>query len=199
MINVNNGHAMIHLKSVEFKENQRCFKKGDIFAFENVTLLVGDQGTGKSTLLELLAKNDNKLEISLTENTHKKGIKTFYFDSEKMNPRTKDPAHYGTKNTISFGDAIKSRFTSHGETLSLFTVEAIKKANDCVVFLDEPESGLSIRNQFKLINEIDNALERQCQLVIATHCLPLIQHQKHVLSLEHKKWISSDLFLNDQK
>jgi predicted ATPase len=47
---------------------------------------------------------------------------------------------------------------SHGEVLVDFTVNAIKKAKNCVILLDEPESALSIRNQWKLVKEIKKAV-----------------------------------------
>lgn len=80
-----------------------------------------------------------------------------------------------------------------------FSVNAIKKAENCIIFLDEPESALSLRNQYNLVKEIDNANKRNCQIIVATHCLPLIEYADNVLSLEHKKWMSNNDFINSQK
>ena len=194
----------MYLKSATFNDANRCFAKGDKFDFQNITLLVGDQGCGKSTLLELLGKNSKILTLELSEETIKKGTETFYFDTEKMNPRITDPNHYanmdGTNKGIGFGNALKSRFTSHGETLVGFTVDALKKAENCIVFLDEPESALSLRNQYNLTHEIfAAAANRNCQFVVATHCLILIQTIDSVLSLEHRKWMPSQEFIQTQQ
>ena len=183
----------MYLKSGTILEDHRCFTKGDTFEFSDVTLLVGDQGCGKSTLLNLLQQN--KLELDLTD-LGKAGVNSYFFDAEKMNPRITDPQMYtnfdGTNRGIGMGNAVASRFMSHGETLVAFTVEALQKAEDCVILLDEPESSLSIRNQFRLSEAIFDAVTRNCQLIVATHCLPLIQSAPFVLSLEHKKRLNSE-------
>jgi predicted ATPase len=190
----------MYLTAVKFKKSLRCFSEGEIFNLQPITLLVGDQGCGKSTLLELLARNDDKvLNVTLTEETVQKGVESFYFDSEKMNPRVKDPISYtnidGTNRGIGLGAAVHARFRSHGETQNVFTNEALKTAKDCVIFLDEPESGLSLRNQFRLTHEIANAAKRNCQIIVATHSLVLIQSVNDVLSLEHKKWMNAAEFV----
>jgi predicted ATPase len=137
--------------------------------------------------------------MTLSEFVLENGIETFYFDSEKMNPRIADiEASYsnpdGTSKGIGIGAAIKSRFMSHGEVLKEFTVNRISKAKNCILFLDEPESSLSLRNQYILVNEIRKA-EDTVQFVIATHCLPLIAAFDEVYSLEHLKWMKSDEFI----
>jgi predicted ATPase len=189
----------MYLKSVKFKESYRCFSQGQTFDFQQLNLLVGDQGCGKSTLLNLIFKRDKILDVKLTD-LGKAGVKTFYFDSEKMNPRVLNPIKEytnldGTNKGIGLGAAIKARFSSHGETLVCFTVHALKKATNNAVFIDEPESGLSLRNQFRFVEEIKNTLARKCQLFIATHSLVLIQSFGDVLSLEHKQWMKSEDFI----
>ena len=43
------------IKSIKFKQDFRSFKKGDEFTFKpGVNILVGDQGSGKSTLIEMI-------------------------------------------------------------------------------------------------------------------------------------------------
>ena len=193
-----------YIKSIEFKSDYRCFETGDKFEFKPLNLLVGDQGCGKSSLMSLMFKNktdeDRKIiEIKLSEEALGKGITTYFFDSEKDNPRIKNFNLYGhadgTNRGIGVSAAIATKFCSHGQTLIHFSVNALNKANNCVVFLDEPESGLSIRNQIKLTDSIENAIDRGCQLFIATHSLVLVEYADTVLSLEHKKWMTSDDFI----
>lgn len=169
------------------------------FNFSEVNLFVGNQGCGKSTMLRLIQKNSSDIQINLTKECLRNGVDTFYFDSENDNPRTKDPQLFtnasGQSIGYGYGNALVSRFRSHGEILEHFIITPILKAKNCVIILDEPESGLSITNQFKLINAINGAVERGCQFFIATHCYPLIQ-SFNVISLEHGKNMSGVEFIN---
>lgn len=168
----------------------------------DINLFVGNQGCGKSTLLQLLQKNHKDIEVSLSDYVKKNGVKTFYFDSEHDNPRTKNPELFTKPNGenigIGLGGAIASRFQSHGEILEKYTINPLLKAKDCIIFLDEPESGLSITNQFKLIKAIKKTIKNNCQIFMATHCYPLIQ-EFNVISLEHWEQMSGKEFIKRVK
>lgn len=172
------------------------------FKFSEVNLFTGNQGCGKSTMLHLIQKNSSDIEVKLTDDCLRRGVNTFYFDSEKDNPRVKDPQLFttpsGKSKGFGYGNALASRFKSHGEILEHFTITPIKKAKDCVIILDEPESGLSITNQFRLIEAIKGAVKRGCQFFIATHCFPLIQ-SFDVISLEHTENMSGKEFIKRVK
>ena len=192
----------MYIEQAKIANKHRCFKKGQKFEFRGVTAIVGDQGCGKSTLLKGLQAQDKFLNIQLTP-LGLKGVSSYYFDAEHMNPRTTDPNLYtkanGEDKGIGYAGSILSRFKSHGEVLKGYTVDCLKKAKDSVVLLDEPESGLSLRNQYKLWVEIKAASERGCQVILATHSLVIIQSVEDVLSLEHGKWMKSEDFVNTQK
>lgn len=192
----------MYIKNIEFIETDEfgCFPKGTTLELsENIVLLVGDQGTGKSTLLKILQNQTKCAKIQLTK-IGQMGVDTFYFDSEKMNPRITDPQLYSSINGADMGigytSAIMSRFKSHGEVLKDFTLEPLKEAKKCIIFLDEPESALSIKNQIALVHEIHDAVKRSCQFVISTHNYYLIKSVEKVLSLDTKSWVSSNDFLN---
>lgn len=189
----------MYLKKVEIKEEHHCFNRiGQKFEFKDITLLVGDQGCGKSTLLRGLQHQSKFLKIALTP-LGQNGVNTMFFDTEHMNPRTRNPEEYDSNSGFGYFEAIDSRFKSHGEVLKRFTVDVISKAKNSVIFLDEPEAGLSLRNQYRLWDEILKACGRKCQIVIATHSLVIIQAGEDVLSLEHGKWMKSGDFISTQK
>lgn len=198
----------MYVTKVRLKEAYRNMPADLEIIPEQLTLLVGDQGCGKSSLLELLyqhgkkkvlrgKKIDSILEVELAAGVGGDGVTTYYFDAEKDNPRVKNPMDYANWG-IGYEKALACRFASHGEVLRTFTVGPMRKVKDSVVFIDEPESALSIRNQYQLVKSIQAALSQQCQLFVATHCLPLIQTFDRVYSLEHKQWMSSSDFLLTQ-
>ena len=87
---------------------------------------------------------------------------------------------------------------SHGETILPMLRELVKIKNH-VILLDEPETSLSIRSQYKFANIIQKLVANGNQLFIATHSPIIMGFHGEVLSLEHKKWMSSDEFLLTQQ
>ncbi len=192
----------MHILEIQIKENFRTLIKGTIIKLKNITLLVGDQGSGKSTLLSLIQKNDVNAIVSEYVKTN--SISTYYFDTETMNPKVIDKeANYsnpdGTSKGIGMGAAILTHFESHGETMRKFTVDRISDAANCVLLLDEPESALSLTNQYKLAKKIKKANKKDVQLIIATHCLPLIESVSEVFNMDTFKWESSKQFIKSSK
>jgi predicted ATPase len=193
---------MIFLEKAIVKKNMypetKLFRKNRKFTFSDINLLVGDQGCGKSTFLAMLQSHKEYLDITLSDEARGKGVNFFFFDSEKHSPRVRDPQEYtdihGNDVGIGYRGSLLSRWRSHGEVLSDMVVEPLFEAKDCVIMLDEPESGLSITNQFRLIEAINTAVKNGCQLFIATHCYPLIEANK-VISLEHKKVMKGKTFI----
>lgn len=200
----------MYITKITIKQAYRCFSANFEIVPEQLTLLVGDQGSGKSSLLELLSprtslgpqrsKHDKTIvDIELTKEAEKNGVRTFYFDTERNNPRVVDLMTYtnmdGTSRGIGLAGALQARYQSHGEALQHFTVEPLARAKDSVVFIDEPEAGLSLRNQYRLVQSIRTALGNNCQLFVSTHCLPVISAFDNVYSMEHRRWMSSNDFV----
>lgn len=179
------------LLSIKFKMKHRCFRKGAKIEFkDNITLLVGDQGVGKSTILKTLQKFKNHKDIITIETNGK--VSTLSFDTEKDNPRMQG----SLGNDPMF--QVVSMFSSHGETI-LPLMEHITKEKDRLIMIDEPESGLSIRSQYQLVKFLKKAAKNGCQLLIATHSVPLIESFKEVFNLEIMKYQSSEDFIKSQK
>lgn len=181
--------------SIEFTEEWRCFKAGDRFEFRpGVNLLVGDQGSGKSSLIGAirgvgLKDTPGKFE-HLKETTIAKAdaCRTYFFDFEKDNVRTQ--SHF-VKN-IMF--QVASMHKSHGET-NIAMLNSLKEADDCLVMMDEPDMALSIRTCALLVKRFKELESRGSQVIAAVHNPIVIEAFDEVLSLEHHKWLPSRDFV----
>ncbi len=184
---------MNFLKSIKFKEDHYSFKKGDEFEFRpGVNLLVGDQGVGKSTLLQLLT---NPCSLGLVTEFDISPCDYSYHDAEKMSARIKDPNPNDSDNYVS---GIMSRFVSHGE-YQLNFIDSIPKFEDTLILLDEVDMGLSIRSIYKLVRNLKKSIKCNNQILIATHHPLLMESFDVVLSIEHKTWMKSDSFIAKHK
>ena len=181
------------LRSTTFIAPYRCFKKGVVLEFRpGLNLLVGDQGTGKSTILSLIANNqDNKetVEIDADEGAFR------FFDTEKDNPRH--------KRYVETAFDVQCRFKSHGEIMLLIgeALEQLLAADNAAptLFLyDELESGLSLRSVRKMLYLVETLVARGHQFVVATHHPWFIEAAPEVLQCYKRatpKWVSSEKYL----
>lgn len=149
----------------------------------NVTFFVGENGTGKSTLLEAIAvaygfnaeggtKNfsfstkDTHSELSehltLTKRDYAKD--GFFLRAESLY----NAATYidEVKATHNYGD-VSLHNQSHGE--SFLSIVQNRFSGKGLYLLDEPEAALSPMRLMTLIVEIDNLLKNDSQFIIATH------------------------------
>lgn len=157
-----------YLKSITLTDTNTRVKQlaGQTIKFlPGLNFLVGENGIGKSSILDSLANKSWKC----VDFTHKiypdnsKELLTYFFDTEKMNPRI--------KGRIDTGFDIACRFNSHGETLMsvLEMIDRMKnETQPHLILIDEPESGISPWNQLKLA-KMYSSLATQHQFIIATH------------------------------
>ena len=176
------------LKSIKFKKDWRCFKAGDEFAFKPLTLLVGDQGCGKSTILSLLSKASDRQTGEVIAIKAGK-IETRAFDYEKNNPRM--------SSYVSTILDVATRFNSHGEFVRLLNDTMREQKGVCWI-LDEPDSALSIRSAAKLAATIKIALENGCQVIASIHSPTVMEQFGEVYSLEHREWMTPAKFIASQ-
>lgn len=192
------------IKFVVFLDRWRCFDKGSVIDFRHgVNLIVGDQGCGKSTLLGQLgayaekgAKGHKRCMDPCHVTAQWEGPvgRVGFFDSEKFNPRTAPGFDMG------FGyDAdtqIASLFMSHGQS-SLALLPNMSTLGPNCLFLDEPDTALSPRS-IRVFAEDLATVKDPGQVIASVHNPLLIASVDEVLSLEHRRWMSSEEFLASQ-
>jgi predicted ATPase len=152
----------------------------------DVTLFVGDNGTGKSTIIEALAVaagfnaegGSRNLRFE-TFSTHS-SLADYLTLGWNQRPRwgwfLRAETFYGVASHIHTDDdpesGVKAMFPdlhnrSHGESF-LPLIES-RMSSDGLYFLDEPESALSFHGQLRLLAIMLDAAEAGAQFVVATH------------------------------
>ncbi|WP_111859031.1 AAA family ATPase [Acinetobacter sp. CFCC 10889] len=159
---------------------------------KNITVIVGENGVGKSTILEALAvkfgcpAEGGSINFNFsTEDTHldytkhlriaKNGKKikdiffyrseTFYTFLSEMRRLDNEPEGGSRINTYYGGRDLHT--VSHGESMIALYSHRFKEQS--LYFLDEPEASLSIANQINLVERILQLSQQGTQFIIATH------------------------------
>lgn len=171
---------------------QEILRNGGLRFERPVTFLSGDNGTGKSTILEAIAavyginpeggsQNFNFHTVDSHSNLYefirlvRKGSlpktkfflrsETYYNVASELEELARDPME-GELAFASYGG--KSLHTrSHGE--GLLSIIENRFGKDGFYLLDEPEAGLATSRQYALLQEIHRLVQAGSQLIIATH------------------------------
>ncbi|WP_080743651.1 AAA family ATPase [Bacillus clarus] len=159
----------------------------------NVTFIIGENGTGKSTLLEGIAvalgfnaeggtKNfrftthdshsslHEYIRVSKSFNTPKEGFflraESFYNVASYIDEIDADKEGSGNKIINSYG-GISLHEQSHGE--SFFSLFMNRFSGEGLYILDEPEAALSPMRQLSMLIRMHELAEQGSQFLIATH------------------------------
>jgi predicted ATPase len=155
-----------------------------------VTFLVGENGTGKSSLLEAIARNagfnarggsrDNSyggdsdeigLAAALTLSWLPKVSKGFFFRAESFfNFVTYVEQAYEEDGKIPAWGTRSLHARSHGEAFLAFFNARLGSEQRCIYLLDEPEAALSPERQLEFMAMLDeHRATGNAQYIIATH------------------------------
>ena len=67
-----------------------------------------------------------------------------------------------------------------------------------VIFMDEPETALSLKNQIRLANQIRQSAEKfGNQLLISTHSLAVINEFNTIFDMETRKWVNREDYVKE--
>ncbi|PLR95125.1 AAA family ATPase [Bacillus sp. T33-2] len=159
----------------------------------NVTFIIGENGMGKSTLLEAIAvslgfnpeggsfnfnfetfKSHSILEqyIRVIKGAAKPAdgfflrAESFYNVASNIEEMDNDPDSLSPKVIDSFG-GVSLHEQSHGE--AFFATFINRFRGDGIYILDEPEAALSPLRQLSMITRIHDLVKQNSQFIIATH------------------------------
>jgi predicted ATPase len=204
------------------------FKKGLKIDFrEGMNVIVGENGSGKTTLFHLLKGYSGKPidnmglfmneEYEDEEDYFQKYQKNYkgelkvegtlnyrnavYFDAEQDNPVVAIPKMVNpmSKDFVALTAQLWfAQEESHGESMLPVLNYILKNAKNCVIFMDEPETALSLKNQFWLVKEmIESTVTNKNQIIISTHALGIIQHFPQIFDMEAREWVDRETYINN--
>jgi predicted ATPase len=153
--------------------------------FKDVTVFVGDNGTGKSTIVEALAvaagfnaEGGSRNLNFRTHSTHSalhEHLELRWTTRPRWGWFLRAETFYGMATHIATDDpgyGIRNMFPdlhaeSHGES---FIDLALERFNGPGLYIfDEPEAALSLQGQWKLLRIMHDAVQAGAQFIVATH------------------------------
>ena len=178
----------LYLKKIKLLKEYRNLDPFSLYFKDGLNIIVGENGSGKSTLLHLIVGNLDKSEVKLD---FEKGAQYRFLDTEKQNPRIKSSC--ADSKNIAF--EVSARFMSHGQAM-LLLLEGAKDFKDLLLLVDEPEAGISLQNQIKVLKILKKIVEQSnCQVILTTHSYPIIKSEKDIFSMDVMGWVDSKGFL----
>lgn len=178
---------------------QEIAHKGSLVFDRPVTFLSGDNGTGKSTILEALAvayginpeggsQNFTFHTVESHSNLHESVRLVRKGNLPKSKFFLRSETYYNVASELEYmaeedgevayasygGKSLHTR--SHGE--GLLTIIENRFGKEGFYLLDEPEAGLATSRQYTLLQETHRLVQAGSQLIIATHS-PILMAYPH--------------------
>jgi predicted ATPase len=202
------------------------FKKGLNIDFnEDVNIIVGENGSGKSTLFALIhqyvGEPPSKMVRALSDlktddefiTYHRKNYhgelqidgdvsykNSVFFSAEHDNPTVAIPKMLNPDGRDFMAlscELFNAQEESHGESMLPVLKYILENAHGGCIFLDEPETALSLRNQIWLVKAIQKSSKKnKNQIFVSTHALALIQQFQTIFDMEARTWVDRETYIN---
>jgi len=181
----------------------RCFTGKEVIHFRpGVNLIVGNQGTGKSSLIEAIQlrgiKKPKSLHLPPADSVpviidfQGDAVPVFAFDFERDNYRTK--SFFEDDSMFQIG-AMRS---SHGEMV-LAMLQGLETVDQkLLVLFDEPDMALSIKSCRRLVRCFNHIANLGGQVIATAHNPIVISGYEQVYSVEHNKWVGGKEYIDLQ-
>lgn len=192
-------------KEAKVLKDIRTFKTGFAIPFSTpITLLVGDNGCGKSTFLDMMRefygiKDTTYLKQDAQGYMEVSGDnkpKVMYFDFHGMDMK------FGGTFGPDMGAQIVAQRASSGQGLAYqLKSSGILSAKNSLLIMDEIGRGFSLRLQYVMTNLLEAlAFKAQNQIVASTHSYRTMMLADNpnlcrLYSIEHRKFMGAEEFL----
>lgn len=198
-------------------EDFRSLKKDTVYEFNQYTVLVGENGCGKSSLLQAIRASlegvtSNKCDLNHTDRKHlankvkveSEYDKLFVFDTTMDRANSMNNGVDAYTWLVAGGMATKNK--SNGQIAQHYAVDVFQKiekyrkenpTEKILVILDELDTGFSTRYQqgyHKFCTKLKELFN--CDLIIVSHSYYFLNQQKELLVFEDNVLYPSELYLN---
>lgn len=171
----------------------------DGLIFAPITVIVGENGAGKSVLLESVAEAfgfplEGGSLAEQRESIEGKSALGDYLQLVRGASRTRDGLFFRAETAHSFQDFLASRGSDRGKALlnqshgeSSLALIGSSTVGQGLWILDEPESGLSFQGQLTLLQLLLDHVRAEGQVILCTHS-PVLMAVRGALLLEIGEW-----------
>ena len=192
------------LPSITFKKDYRVFKEEQTITFKNpITVITGDNGTGKSSLLGAIRNLFPRIKWTMSQDSSSKGVlKESEMTDVKASYLCLSKDLYANASEFDYDNMdvfLATMQLSSGQGAFTQLVDMLKNCADAdLLIFDEPERGLSIAHQTVVCEIIRqfSELHPNTQIIITTHSPRVMELCEEVYSMNHKKYVEPTEYLD---